>query len=154
MSTGIHTHSPARRAASRARAHYVIAADEGSLVELHALAAILPLCAAGRVFIEVPDATWIGRIEVPRRLSVTWLDRSRRSGAPGTARSCARGEALTRAVTAWADEMLCDGAEGTRVVLLAGYVSTADIVEHLTERLGVDAEAISTPAVYGLPTAR
>ncbi len=154
MSTRIHEHAPVRRAATRARTHYMIAADESSLVELHALAAILPMCAAGRVFIEVPDATWIGQIDVPRRLSVTWLDRSLRSGAPGTARSCARGQALTRAVNAWADEMLCDDADGTRVVLLGGYVATADIVEHLTDRLGVDPEAISTPAVYGLPTAR
>ncbi len=46
-------------------------------------------------------------------------------------------------MTAWADEMLCaDGDEsacqdGTRIHLLGGFLGTADIFDHLTERLGI-----------------
>ena len=88
------------------------------------------------------------------RKIVTWLDRSRRSGAPGTGRACAPGQALVRAVTAWADEMLCDHGDATRVHLLGGYLGTADIVDHLTGVLGLPADGIHTPARFGLATAR
>lgn len=146
-----------RRASRRVRAHYVVAADESSLPELEASLATLPLCATGRVFVEVPDASWIAPIEVPARMTLTWLDRSRRSGQPGTGRGCSRGQALARAVTAWADEMLCEqtvtGDTG-RAVLLGDYLGTADIVDHLTQVCGMPRERIVTPAVYGLPTAR
>jgi hypothetical protein len=57
---------------------------------------------------------------------------------------------LTRAVTGWADEMLCESAQGARIHLLGSYVGTADIREHLTDRLDVPADAISTPARFGL----
>jgi hypothetical protein len=142
------------RASKHARVQHVITADEHALAELQALVATLPICSTGRVFIEVPDASWIGDLPVPARMVVTWLDRSARTGAPGTGRSCASGEALSRAVTAWADEMLCDGGGHTRVHLLGGYLGTADIVDHLTERLHMDADAIHTPARFGLATAR
>ncbi|MBP2420163.1 NADPH-dependent ferric siderophore reductase [Microbacterium imperiale] len=133
----------------------LITADEHSLAELAALVATLPLCSTGRVFIEVPDATWIGSVAVPARMIVTWLDRSARTGAAGSGRACAPGEALTRAVTAWADEMLCtDAARATRVHLLGGFLGTADIVDHLTGRLGMAADAIHTPERFGLATAR
>ena len=68
---------------------------------------------------------------------VTWLDRSARTGEPGSGRSCAPGQALARAVTAWADEMLCEDDDHTRIFLLGGYLGTADIVDHLTTRNGV-----------------
>ncbi|GLJ78520.1 SIP domain-containing protein [Microbacterium imperiale] len=150
----VHSDS-ACRASKHARVQQLITADEHSLAELAALVATLPLCSTGRVFIEVPDATWIGSVAVPARMIVTWLDRSARTGAAGSGRACAPGEALTRAVTAWADEMLCtDAARATRVHLLGGFLGTADIVDHLTGRLGMAADAIHTPERFGLATAR
>ncbi len=148
-------HNAAACKASRhTRVQHLITADESSLAELEALLATLPICSTGRVFIEVPDAASIGHVDVPARMIVTWLDRSCRSGAPGSGRSCAPGEALTRAVTAWADEMLCDAANGTRVHLLGGFLGTADIFDHLTAALHVDSAAIDVPARFGLARAR
>ena len=126
--------SSACRTSKHVRVQHLITADEHSLAELEALVATLPRCSTGRVFIEVPDASWIGHVSVPARMIVTWLDRSRRSGDPGTGRSCAPGRALARAVTAWADEMLCADdtcAGGTRIHLLGGFLGTADIFDHL-----------------------
>src|SRR5690606_10249738 len=107
---------------------HLVTADEHSLAELEAVLATLPLCATGRVFIEVPDAASIGVVQAPARMTVTWLVRATRTGAPGTGRSCAPGEALSRAVCAWADEMLCDQGPIAGVTLLGGYLGTADIV--------------------------
>lgn len=143
-----------RRATRRAGATYLVAADESSLAELELVLATLPLCATGRIFVEVPDASWIAPIDAPARMTVTWLDRSVRTGEPGAGRRCPHGRALTRAVTGWADEMLCDPAQGVRIHLLGGYLGTADILEHLTDRLGVPADAISTPARFGLSSSR
>lgn len=128
----------------------MVAADERALAELAALVATLPMCTTGRIFIEVPDASWIGVLDAPQRMTVTWLDRSARTGPVGSARACAPGEALTRAVTAWADEMLCDDEGATTVTLLAGFVATADIIDHLTVSLDHPTRAISAPAHYGL----
>lgn len=151
---GMTEHSTAHcRKPRHARVQQLITADETSLLELETLLATLPLCSTGRVFVEVADASQIAAITVPARMTLTWLDRSRRSGAPGTARACAPGEALTRAVTAWADEMMCrdaESADATQVNLLGGFLGTADIVDHLTDHLGVDAERIHVPARYGL----
>jgi len=155
MSTMSADHSAsACRAAKHARVQQLITADEQSLAELELLLATLPICSTGRVFIEVPDATWITDIAVPARMIVTWLDRSRRSGAPGTGRACAPGAALVRAVTAWADEMLCDHDNGTRVHLLGGFLGTADILDHLTGSLGLAADGIHTPERFGLTPTR
>lgn len=151
--TALHN-AAACKASRHTRVQHLITADEASLAELEALLATLPICSTGRVFIEVPDAASIGHVSVPARMIVTWLDRSRRSGAPGSGRSCAPGEALTRAVTAWADEMLCDAANGTRVHLLGGFLGTADIFDHLTAALHVDGAAIDVPARFGLARAR
>ncbi len=140
----------ARRVARRGIVQHLVAADESSLAELQALLAALPICATGRVFVEVPDASWIGTLEVPGRMTVTWLDRSRHTGRIGSGRSCARGEALARAVTAWADEMLCTEGDGTRIHLLGGYLGTAEIVEHLQEHGLRTSSAIDMPAEYGL----
>lgn len=142
----------ARRRARRGLVQHLVAADESSLVELQALLATLPMCATGRVFVEVPDASWVGVLPAPDRMTVTWLDRSRRSGAPGSGRACGRGTALARAVTAWADETMCERDDDTRVFLLGGYLGTAQIVEHLTEGLGRDAASLHAPAHYGLGT--
>lgn len=153
MSTAPHS-AAACRAAKHTRVQHLVTADEHALAELQALIATLPLCSTGRVFIEVPDASWQADLAVPPRMTVTWLDRSRRSGEPGTGRGCARGQALARAVNAWADEMLCADGHGTRVTLLGGYLGTADIVDHLTGTLGMPAEDIRTPERFGLSTAR
>jgi NADPH-dependent ferric siderophore reductase len=150
-----HEHNPAAcRAPRHTRVQHLVTADEASLSELEALLATLPLCSTGRVFVEVPDASWIGAIAAPARMTVTWLDRSTRSGAPGTGRGCAPGEALSRAVAGWAGEMLGDPDDDTRVFLLGGYLGTADIVDELTSRRGVDAASIHTPERFGLATAR
>ena len=141
------------RASRHTRVQHLITADESSLAELEAVLATLPICSTGRVFIEIPDASWQADITAPSRMVVTWLDRSQRSGAPGTSRGCGSGEALARAVTAWADEMLCAEDDQTRIHLMGGYLGTADIVDHLTG-MGIDASAIHTPAQYGLSTAR
>lgn len=140
----------AQRRAARQRAHHLVTADEHSLVELETFLATLPLCATGRVFIEVPDTADIGVIDAPARMTVTWLARSSRSGAPGTGRGCTPGAALSRATCAWADEMLCDDEAATRITLLGGYLGTADIVDHLTGALDVPASAISAPERFGL----
>lgn len=140
----------AQRRAARLRSHHLVTADENSLLELETFLATLPLCASGRVFIEVPEVSDIGVIEVPARMTVTWLARSARSGAPGSGRSCTPGTALSRATCAWADEMLCDGEIPTQVTLLGGYLGTADIVEHLTGALCVPADTISAPERFGL----
>lgn len=138
----------ARRAARRPQVQHLITADEHSLVDLELVLATLPLCAVGRVFVEVPDAAHIGRISAPPRMTVTWLCRAGR----GNARH-ATGEVLTRAAVAWADEMLCDDPHErlrTEVTLLGGWLSTADISERLTEVHAVPASDIHAPARYGL----
>jgi hypothetical protein len=132
---------------------HLITADETSLAELEAVLATLPICSTGRVFIEIPDESWLGEIAAPSRMIVTWLDRSQRTGEPGTGRGCAPGQALSRAVSAWADEMLCAEDDHTTVHLLGGFLGTADIVDHLLT-IGVAPAAIRTPAEYGLATAR
>lgn len=138
------------RRAARRRAHYLVTADEHSLVDLEMFLSTLPLCASGRIFIEVPTAADIQVIEAPGRMTVTWLARGARSGAPGTGRSCAAGEALSRATCAWADEMLCDDGVETQITLLGGYLGTADIVDHLTAKLRVVPSSIYAPERFGL----
>jgi NADPH-dependent ferric siderophore reductase len=145
-------------AESRRLAPFLLAADESALAELEAMIATLPLCASGRVFIEVDSVDDIGFVDVPTRMTVTWLPRSARSGAPGTGRTCGRGEALARAVTAWADEMLCGAsaepadAPDVRVEVWLGgdYRGVSATYEHLVHGLGVDAARITAPAAYRL----
>lgn len=140
----------AERRAARQRAHHLVTADEQSLADLEVFLATLPLCASGRIFIEVPEVSDIGVIDAPGRMTVTWLAREQRSGAPGTGRACAPGEALSRATCAWADEMMCDDEIETHVTLLGGYLGTADIVEHLTSSLEISPTLIRTPERFGL----
>ena len=132
------------RSRHHARAQHLVVADERSLADLELVLATLPMCASGRVFIEVPDASWICALRAPLRMTVTWLDRSVRRGAPGTAELCRPGVAMTRSAIAYADEMLCgDEAHETNITLLGGYVATADIVEHLTGAIGFDRDRIT-----------
>lgn len=145
------TRASRRRGARATRAQYVLAADSSSIAELQTAITTLPVCATGRIFIEVAGASEIFVMPAPARMTVTWLDRSRRSGAPGTSRACAQGEALTRAVTAWADEMLCEESIAkTQAHVMAGYIAAADIVEHLTEKAGMPVERVFAPQQYGL----
>lgn len=154
MSIPTEHNAAACRTSRHTRVQHLVTADETSLVELETLLATLPICSTGRVFIEVPDESWIGSIAAPARMTLTWLARSRRGGAPGTGRGCAAGEALSRAVSGWAGEMLCCDDDATRVILLGGYLGTAEIVDELVARHGVDAQAIHTPERFGLATAR
>ncbi|MFB7250313.1 SIP domain-containing protein [Microbacterium sp. NPDC056234] len=140
----------AERRAARQRSHHLVTADENSLADLEVFLATLPLCATGRIFVEVADQADIGMLQAPPRMTVTWLARSTRSGAPGTGRGCAPGQALSRATCAWADEMLCDEGTATNITLLGGYLGTADIVEHLTIGLSVPASSIHAPEQFGL----
>lgn len=144
------TSAVARRIARRGLVQYLVATDETALAQTQALLATLPLCATGRVFIEVPDASWVGRLQAPGRMTVTWLDRSARRGAPGSGAPCRRGAALTRAVTAWADEMMCTDGDHTQVFVSGGYLGAAEIVDHLAERLGRARESVHTPREYRL----
>jgi NADPH-dependent ferric siderophore reductase len=141
-------------AESRRLAPFLLACDESAIAELEAMIATLPLCASGRVFIEVASVDDIGIVSVPSRMTVTWLPRSSRSGAPGSGAACARGEALSRAVRAWADEMLCDAPEsraGEVQVWLGGdYRGVAPVFEHLVHTRNVDAERVTAPASYRL----
>jgi hypothetical protein len=154
MSTPIEHNAAACRASRHTRVQHLITADETSLADLEALLATLPICSTGRVFIEVPDATWVVELGIPARMVLTWLDRASRSGDPGTGRACAPGQALSRAVTAWADEMLCADDDETRIHLLGGYLGTADIVDHLASRLGVATDRIQAPTRFGITSAR
>jgi hypothetical protein len=138
----------ARRASRRPQVQHLITADENSLAELELALATLPMCAVGRVFIEVPEPSDIGVVVAPPRMTVTWLPRARRHAAP---RPC--GESLSRAAIAWADEMLCDQPGAglrTEVILLGGWLSTVDIVEHLTVARALPASDIHAPSRYGL----
>ncbi|MFJ4173950.1 SIP domain-containing protein [Microbacterium sp. NPDC089696] len=151
MSLSVDTRSTrAARRAARRSAHHLVTADEHSLAELEAFLATLPLCASGRIFVEVAETADIGVIDAPGRMTVTWLARDRRSGAPGTGRACAPGQALARATCAWADEMMCDDEVETHVTLLGGYLGTADIVEHLTTDLAIEPSRIHAPERFGL----
>ena len=151
METSLETRSTrAERRAARRRSHHLVTADENSLLELETFLATLPLCASGRIFIEVADASEIGMIEAPGRMTVTWLSRAERSGAPGSGRACAPGQAIARATCAWADEMLCDDEFETHVTLLGGYLGSADIVEHLTDALEIQPAQIYVPERFGL----
>lgn len=66
MNTSLETRGTrAERRAARRRAHHLVTADENSLTELEVFLTTLPLCASGRIFIEVPTVADIGVIEAP-----------------------------------------------------------------------------------------
>ena len=53
--------------------------------------------------------------------------------------------------------MLCADdtcAGGTRIHLLGGFLGTADIFDHLTGALGIEAAAVETPKRFGLAVSR
>ncbi|HEY5223713.1 MAG TPA: SIP domain-containing protein [Microbacteriaceae bacterium] len=136
------------------RAQYLVIGDETSLAQLQSGLALLPLCARGRVFVEVgtPQDEFI--LGVPLRMTVTWLPRSARAGRPGTATHCAPGEAVARAVRAWTAEMLCDGPGSTHAILTGDYRAVAGIYEHLVEDVAMPVSSIATPSAFGLSGSR
>lgn len=144
--------SASRRAPKETQYQYLLTADETSLAELEAMIQTLPICARGRVFVEVESPEDVSVLDVPTRMTVTWLTRSNRSGAPGSCRSCAPGEAVARAVTAWSNEMLCDLPDEQHVKVWLGghYRGVAAAHEHLTSNLGIRDEKITTPEAFRL----
>ena len=139
--------------------HFLLTSDETSFGELELALAALPLCARGRVFVEVPTPDDIGFLSVPPRMTVTWLARSTRSGAPGTGLACAPGTAVSRAARGWAAEMICgaddlvgDAADlaHTEVWLGGNYRGVAAIHEYLTETLGLPDGMVTTREAYRL----
>ncbi len=128
------------------RVQFLVVGDETSLTQLEAELALLPLCARGRVFVEVEDAEDVVPLATPMRMTVTWLARSRRSGRPGTGERCARGEAATRAVRAWTAEMLCDGPGETRAIVTGGFALVTEVREHLVQTVGMEPDAVLAPA--------
>ncbi|MET0713694.1 MAG: SIP domain-containing protein [Mycetocola sp.] len=149
-----HTGHRANEANHKHRVQFLIAGDETVLPELEAMLTTLPLCATGRVFVEVGSVDDIGALQVPPRMTVTWLPRSDRSGAPGSGRSCAPGEAASRAVRAWAGEMLCENPEEIHVWLGGHYRGVSEAHDYLTADLGVSEDVIQTPPVYRLGVSR
>lgn len=84
------------------------AGDSSAIDDIQTMLEVLPICARGQVFIEVGDSSEIVPVEGPGRVTITWLDRSRRSGRPGTGERCAPGTALDRAARAWLGEFFVD----------------------------------------------
>jgi len=111
----------------------LLAGDASSVDDLATALSVLPICARGQVFVEVDDASQVRPLEAPGRVTVTWLRRDVRSGAPGSCTSCAPGEALGRAVRAWLAEMHVDGdalRATEHLVWLAGPESYAWELRH------------------------
>ena len=134
------------------RVQYLVVGDESSLAELESELALLPLCARGRVFVEVDRPEDVSVLSTPLRLTVTWLPRANRGGAPGTGETCPRGQAGLRAVKAWTAEMLCDGPGETHAILAGGYALVADVYDHLVDEIGMRPDAVSAPAAFRLRT--
>jgi NADPH-dependent ferric siderophore reductase len=84
------------------------AGDASAIDDIQTMLEVLPICARGQVFIEVADASEIVPVTAPGRVTVSWLDRSRRSGRPGTGERCVAGTALDRATRAWLGEFFVD----------------------------------------------
>jgi NADPH-dependent ferric siderophore reductase len=132
------------------RVQFVVTADETSLAQVQSELALLPLCSKGRVFVEVPEPKDVFALQVPMRMTVTWLPRSVRAGRPGTGDACAPGQALRRAVRAWSAEMLCDGPGETQAILTGSYSGVSEVYDVLTTQADMPAGHIVTPAPFGL----
>ena len=130
----------------------LFAGDASSVPTLRAMLAALPICARGQVFVEVDTAAEIEALPSPGRVTVTWLARDRRTGAPGTGRSCAPGEAVERAVRAWLAEMYVDAeslAEAEHLIWLGGPEGFAwdlrrDLHDMVPPRRGVSSDRDAT----------
>ena len=136
------------------RVQFLVTADETSLAELQIQLALLPLCAKGRVFVEVAEPKDVFSLQVPMRMTVTWLPRSVRGGRPGTGERCAPGQALRRAVRGWTAEMLCDGPGGTQAILTGDFRGVSQVYEVLAGEVGMPEAHIAAPERYGLRHSR
>lgn len=132
------------------RVQFLVTGDETALAELQSELALLPLCATGRVFVEVPEPKDVFELQVPMRMTVTWLPRSVRGGRPGTGERCAPGQALRRAVRAWSAEMLCDGAGDTKAILTGDFRGVSEVFELLTIGAGMPDAQVSAPEQFRL----
>ncbi|MEF2978244.1 SIP domain-containing protein [Subtercola sp. YIM 133946] len=128
----------------------LLAADASSMQDVRDLVVHLSTLQSrttrtrGQVFIEVASTDDIECLDTPELMTVTWLARDCRTGAPGTSEACRPGVALDRAVRAWVSEMSTgdpelDGGEITAVVFgfddaPAGSVLSdlrLDLISHL-----------------------
>jgi NADPH-dependent ferric siderophore reductase len=132
------------------RVQYLVVADGTSLDELELQLSSLPLCARGRVFIEVDTAEDVSRAAVPPRMTIAWLTRSTPAARAAGTVLRPRGLVLERAVRAWTAEMLCDGAGATRAILSGEFDTVARLRDHLVEQVGMPADHIVTPPAYRL----
>ncbi|WP_044438750.1 siderophore-interacting protein [Agreia bicolorata] len=117
----------------------LLAGDSTIIPVIRGLIETLPDTARGQIFIEVETALDITPLETPERITVSWLARDVRAGAPG--------QALGRAVRAWVSEMttgdvMADGAE--LCVWLGGEAARIDdLRSDLAERLGSSRETLA-----------
>jgi|GEM_PF-7100412 len=134
---------------------YLVVGDETDLAHLAAVVATLPMCATGRVFVECAEPGDAVELGAPQRMTVTWLARSERSGAPGSCAACPRGEAVGRAVAAWAAEMVDEQTADAMTVILTGdYRTVAAAHESIAERSCIADERISLDEGYRLRRGR
>jgi NADPH-dependent ferric siderophore reductase len=122
------------------------AGDSSSIDDIQTMLEVLPICARGQVFIEVADAAEIVPVDAPGRVTVSWLDRSRRTGRPGTGERCVPGMALERAARAWLGEFFVDRdalVESDYVIWIGGSAGFAyDLRHDLAEAFRVSAPAL------------
>jgi NADPH-dependent ferric siderophore reductase len=125
----------ATRTRRRTTRQVLLVTDETGLVATQAALAALPLCTRGSVFVEVPDASVAVELVHPPRMVVTVIARDGR-GVDG--KPAAPMAAVSRAVGAWASEMMVftapisDEHPVTEVsVLLGGHVGGHDDLLHL-----------------------
>jgi len=77
----------------------LLAGDETAVPAVCSILEGLPRTALGQAFLEVPTADDVLDVDAPAGVAVTWLPRDARPEAP-------HGDALDRAVRAWASEMV------------------------------------------------
>lgn len=122
------------------------AGDASSIDDLQTMLEVLPICARGQVFIEVADPSEIVPVTAPGRVSITWLDRSRRSGRPGSGERCLPGVALERAARAWLGEFFVGPSslvESDYVFWIGGPAALAyDLRHDLAEAFRASAPAV------------
>jgi NADPH-dependent ferric siderophore reductase len=117
----------------------LLAGDSTIIPVIRGLIETLPDTARGQIFIEVATALDITPLETPERITVSWLARDVRNGAPG--------QVLDQAVRAWVSEMTtgdvaADGAE--LCVWLGGEAARIDdLRSNLAERLGSSRETLA-----------
>jgi NADPH-dependent ferric siderophore reductase len=128
------------------RVQYLVVGDESSLGQLEVELSALPLCARGRVFVEVDSRDGLPALAAPMRMTVTWLSRVTPAGRAGSSTAPTHGEMLLRAVRAWTAEMLCDGPGATHAILTGDYASVSAVFDHLVSDIRMSPESIATSA--------